>query len=258
MTFQMKWDTCDDLTNYVLQLGDDALVLGHRLSEWCGHGPILEQDIALSNISLDLIGLARQYYQYAAELIGDDMTEDHIAYLRDVGDFHNHSMMEQPNGHWGDTLVRQCLYDVFHQDYLTALTGSSDQRLAAIAVKALKEVNYHVQFSSEWLIRLGDGTQESHDKVQNSLQDLMTYSAEFFQASKAEAWALTQGVGPDVAALKPRWDNRMDTLISQATLNRPAADAAIWQGKEGSHGEFLALLLSEMQSLPRSYPDATW
>jgi ring-1,2-phenylacetyl-CoA epoxidase subunit PaaC len=155
-------------------------------------------------------------------------------------------------------LVRQCLYDVFHQDYLTALTRSSDQRLAAIAVKALKEVNYHVQFSSEWLIRLGDGTQESHDKVQNSLQGLMTYSAEFFQASKADVWALKQGVGPDVAALKPGWDSRMDALISQATLSRPAADAAIWQGKEGSHGEFLALLLSEMQSLPRSYPDATW
>ena len=174
----MKWDTCDPKAAYVLHLADDALILGQRLSEWCGHGPILEQDIALTNISLDLIGLARQYYQYAAELIGEGCTENDLAYFRDSRAFKNHLLVEQPNGHWGDTLARQFYFDTFHFFQLEALSSSTDVRLGQIARKAIKECAYHAQYSAEWIIRLGDGTEESHAKVGESLAHFERFAGE--------------------------------------------------------------------------------
>ena len=254
----MKWDTCDASVQYLLHLGDDALILGHRLSEWCGHGPILEEDIALSNLALDLVGLARQYYQLAAQRIGDGMTEDRIAYWRSDREFRNHVLVEQPNGDFGDTMARQFYFDAFHFLQLEALQHSSDIELAAIARKAIKETTYHAQHSSEWIVRLGDGTDESRVRITASLLRLWPFTSELFEPSSVDRAAHAAGWGPDVASLRGPWLDLVQEVLEQAQLQLPEGPAKLLRGKSGIHSESLGFLLAEMQSLPRAYPDATW
>ena len=255
----MKWDTCDPKAAYVLHLADDALILGQRLSEWCGHGPILEQDIALTNISLDLIGLARQYYQYAAELMGDGCTENDLAYFRDSRAFKNHLLVEQPNGHWGDTLARQFYYDTFHFFQLEALSASADERLGQIARKAIKECTYHAQYSAEWIIRLGDGTEESHQKIAESISRLAPFAGEFFVPIEVDAAAAAEGWGPNVASLRTVWLEKIQHILALAKLAPLDSEKpARLGGKSGLHSEYHGYILAEMQSLARAYPDATW
>jgi ring-1,2-phenylacetyl-CoA epoxidase subunit PaaC len=258
MTYQMKWDTCDPKTAYVLHLADDALILGQRLAEWCGHGPILEQDIALTNISLDLIGLARQYYQYAAELMGEGCTENDLAYHRDSRAFMNHLICEQPNGHWGDTLARQFYFDTFHFFQLEALAQSSDERLSHIAAKAIKETSYHAQYSAEWIIRLGDGTEESHAKIAQSLRHFAPFAHEFFVASEVDSAAAEAGFGPKVSDLSSSWVEKVNAILQLATLDPVDLGFPKKGGKAGLHSEHHGYLLAEMQSLARAYPDASW
>ena len=254
----MKWDTCDPSVQYLLHLGDDALILGHRLSEWCGHGPVLEEDIALSNLALDLVGLARQYYQLAAKRLGGDYTEDRLAYWRTDREFFNHVLVEQPNGDFADTMARQFFFDAFHFVQLEALADSSDAELAAIARKALKETTYHAQHSSEWVLRLGDGTDESHARMQAALQRLWPFTSELFTPSDVDRTAAQLGLGPDVAQLRGPWLDLVREVVDKATLALPETPAKLLRGKSGIHSESLSFLLAEMQSLPRAYPDATW
>ena len=254
----MKWDTCDPSVQYLLHLGDDALILGHRLSEWCGHGPVLEEDIALSNLALDLVGLARQYYQLAAKRLGGDYTEDRLAYWRTDREFFNHVLVEQPNGDFADTMARQFFFDAFHFVQLEALADSSDAELAAIARKALKETTYHAQHSSEWVLRLGDGTDESHARMQAALQRLWPFTSELFTPSDVDRTAAQLGLGPDVAQLHGPWLDLVREVFDKATLALPETPAKLLRGKSGIHSESLSFLLAEMQSLPRAYPDATW
>lgn len=248
----------NDKLKYVLRLGDNALILGQRLSAWCGYGPVLEQDIALSNIALDQLGQARMLMQYAAELKGGDVTEDGMAFFRDVFDYHNLLLLELENGHWGDTVVRQFLFDTFNYFFYTELLKSADERLQSIAQKAIKEVTYHAQWSAEWVIRLGDGTEESHQKAQKSLDELWEWTGEMFSMDELERRMAEQGIGVDVAALKPRWDEKVAEILDLATLRKPEDDWMQSGGKQGEHTEYLGYVLAEMQHLPRMYPDAQW
>lgn len=254
----MKWDTCEPSVQYLLHLGDDALVLGHRLSEWCGHGPIIEEDIALSNLALDLVGLARQYYQLAASRLGEGFTEDRLAYWRSDREFFNHVLVEHPNGDFGDTMARQFLFDAFHLLQLEALEQSADAELAAIARKAIKETTYHAQHSADWIVRLGDGTDESRARITASLARLMPFTAELFTPSAVDRIAFERGLGPDVASLRAPWEALVGEVLEKATLEWPNLPQKLLRGKSGIHSESLGYLLAEMQSLPRAYPDATW
>ncbi|MSP65326.1 MAG: phenylacetate-CoA oxygenase subunit PaaI [Flavobacteriaceae bacterium] len=254
----MKWDTCDPSEQYLLHLGDDALVLGHRLSEWCGHGPILEEDIALSNLALDLVGLARQYYQLAAKRIGAGTTEDQLAYWRGERDFKNHVLVEQPNGDFADTMARQFLFDAFHLLQLEAIEQSNDAELAAIARKALKETTYHAQHSAEWIVRMGDGTDESHRRISSALLRIWPFTGEFFLPAEVDRLAAARGLGPDVQSLREPWLELVREVIAKAQLSLPVMPQKLLRGKSGIHSESLGFLLAEMQSLPRAYPDAQW
>lgn len=248
----------EQLYQYLLRLGDNALILGQRLSEWCGHGPILEQDIALTNIALDQIGQARQFLQYAADLREDDSTEDTLAYHRDAHEFRNLLLVEQPNGHWGDTLARQFLFDTYNYFLFERLLKSSDERLASIAQKAMKEIAYHAQWSAEWIIRLGDGTQESHDKIQMSINDMWMWAGELLEADDLDREMLAAGIAPDLNEIKELWTVKVREILSIATLEMPEGYGHQRGGKKGLHSEHLGYILAEMQYLPKSYPDATW
>lgn len=248
----------NDLYEYTLRFGDNALILGQRLSEWCGHGPVLEQDIALTNIALDQIGQARQFLQYAAELKGGDATEDTLAYHRDAHEFRNILMVEQNNGHWGDTLARQFLFDTYNYFAFERLSKSSDERLASIAQKAMKEIAYHAQWSAEWIIRLGDGTEESHEKIQQSLNDVWMWTGEMLDADDLDRRMAEAGIGIDLEEVKALWSAKVDEILSIATLQRPEGDGHQRGGKKGLHSEELGFVLAEMQYLPKSYPDAKW
>jgi len=257
--------------NYTLHLADNALILGHRNSEWCGHGPVLEQDIAITNISLDLIGQARNFYQYAAELIneakasspqgeevGGEVTEDTLAYLRDARDFKNCLLVEQPNGDWAVTILRQFLFSVYQYLLYQRLQTSNDGQLAAIAEKALKEVTYHIRWSSEWVIRLGDGTEESHKKILKAIDDLWMFTGELFKPALYETEVVEDGFGVDVANLKDGWMQKVKNVFGDATLPVPEN---VWMqsgGKEGMHTEHLGYILADMQFLQRAYPDCEW
>jgi len=247
-----------NLFNYILQQADNTLILGQRLSEWCGHGPVLEQDIALTNIALDLIGQARSLYQYATEIEGKGRTEDDLAFLRDVWDFKNIQLVEQENGHFGTTLVRQFFFDVFNFYFYRALQNSKDETLAAIAVKSLKEVTYHLRYSSEWVIRLGDGTEESHQKVQDAVHDLWMFTGELFVPSEADHAMLKAGIGVDLEKIKPLWVERVTAVFREATLQKPEDGWMQQGGKEGKHTEHLGFILADMQFLQRAYPGAKW
>ncbi len=246
------------LFSFVLGLADDALILGHRLSEWSGKAPMLEEDIALSNLGLDLIGQARLYYQYAAEIEGKGGSEDDLAYLRDEHAYTNLLLVEQQNGDFAVTMVRQLLYAAFAHPYLQAMQGSRDQRLAEIAAKAVKEMAYHVRHASEWVIRLGDGTQESHARAQIAFDDLWMYTGEMFHVSDDERALIAQGIAPDRAAIKPAWDLTLHRVLREATLQRPKDGWMQTGGRTRQHTEHLGRLLAEMQVIHRAHPGVTW
>lgn len=265
--------------SFVLQLADNALILGHRISEWTGHGPILEQDIAITNTALDHLGQARSLYQYAAELYNQlpealqaeffsspaflnhkqAVTEDALAYLRDAWDFRNVLLTEQPNGDWAYTIARSFFYDHFSVLLYTALKESSDATLAAIAEKSLKEALYHRRWSSEWVIRLGDGTDESKVRMQEAIDERWAFTGELFQASEADTAMLAGGEGADLAGLKGTWMANVGEVLSEATLDTPPADAWMQSGgKTGQHSEHLGYILAEMQYMQRAYPGMEW
>lgn len=246
------------LINYTLHLADNALIIGHRNSEWCGHGPILEQDIAISNIALDGIGQARNFYQYAALLTGNSATEDSLAYLRDVIDYKNLLITELPNGDWAQTTLRQFLFSTYQYYFYQELEKSADQQLAAIAEKSLKEVTYHLRWSSEWVIRLGDGTAESHERMVKAVAEIWNYTGELFIPASYEKELATKGVAVDLSVIQPLWQQKVSDVFAEATIAIPEKSFAQLGGKEGIHTEHLGYILAEMQFLQRAYPGAEW
>lgn len=241
------------LIDYTLHLADNSLILGQRNSEWCGHGPVLEQDIAITNISLDLIGQARNFYQYAAKLIGNGATEDSLAYLRKEREFKNCLLVEQPNGDWAQTIIRQFLFSQYQYLLYQQLQQSNDEQLAAIATKALKEVTYHLRWSSEWVIRLGDGTEESHKRMLKAVDELWRYTGEMFIPVNYEKES-----GIDFIKLKEEWMIKVREVFEEATL--PVPDKIFMQtgGKEGKHTEHVGYILTELQYMQRAYPGCEW
>ena len=248
----------DAFFEFLLRMGDNALILGHRNSEWCGHGPVLEEDIAMSNMALDLIGQTSLWLGLAGEVEGQGRSADDLAYLRDAWDFRNLLLVERPNGDFGATLMRQFLFDAFHFLQLQALTGSADPRVAEIAAKALKEVSYHLERSAEQVIALGDGTDESHARMQAALDEQWDYALEMFTSDASDAAMAAAGIAPDPASLRAPWDETVDAVLAQATLKRPDSSFAHKGGKQGTHTEHLGYILAEMQFLQRAYPGASW
>ena len=243
----------NSLVKFSLHLADNALILAQRNAEWCGHGPILEQDIAITNISLDLLGQSRNFYKYAATLIGNDATEDSLAYLRTEREFKNLLLVEQPNGDWGQTILRQYLFSQFQYLLFTQLQNNKDEQLAAITTKALKEIKYHVRWSSEWVVRLGDGTEESHNRMIKAVDELWRYTGEMFMPADYELEA-----GFDVSLLKDEWLKKVSTVLEEATLPVPEKTFMQTGGKQGVHTEHLGFILTDLQYLQRTYPNAEW
>jgi ring-1,2-phenylacetyl-CoA epoxidase subunit PaaC len=257
------------LVKYVLHLADSNLILAQRNAEWCGHGPILEQDIAITNISLDLLGQSRNFYQYAAALIneskipagskapspveGTEVTEDSLAYLRTEREFKNCLLVEQPNGDWGQTILRQFFFSAYQYLLYEKLQNCNDTQIAAIAAKALKEVTYHLRWSSEWVIRLGDGTEESHQRMLKAIDELWRYTGELFMPADYEIEA-----GFDLRTLKDDWTKKITTVFEEATLPVPEKTFMQSGGKTGIHTEHLGFILTELQYLQRTYPGAAW
>lgn len=248
----------DTLFEWLLRRGDTALVLGHRVSEWCGHSPVLEEDIALANVALDLIGQARMWLGLAGEIEGKGRGENELAYLRDAWDFRNFLLAEQPNGDFGQTLMRQFLIDAYQVPLLEALKSSKDERIAAIAAKAGKEVAYHLDRSADLVIRLGDGTEESHRRMQQALDALWSYTGEMFASDAIDTAMAEAGLAPDAASLKSEWKETVEAVLDEATLTLPESDFAHMGGLTGRHSEHLGHMLAEMQFLQRAYPGATW
>ncbi len=248
----------NSLIDYTLHLADNALIIGHRNSEWCGHGPVLEQDIAVTNIALDFIGQARNFYQYAATLVGNEATEDSLAYLRDVPDFKNLLITELPNGDWAHTTLRQFFFSTYQYYAYQQLQQSNDATLAAIAEKSLKEVTYHLRWSSEWVIRLGDGTAESKERLLNALQELWPFTGELFLPAAYETEMFQQKTGVDLGLVKENWEKKIEAIFTEATIPVPEPTWAQQGGKTGIHTEYLGYILAEMQFLQRAYPGATW
>ena len=246
------------LIQYILGIADNSLILGQRLGTLTGHGPSLETDIACTNISLDLFGQVRGYYQYAADLSEEDKTEDDFAFLRKEREYKNVLLVEQPNRDFAYVIARQYLFDVFHILQMQELQNSKDENLAAIAKKGIKEVSYHVRFSGDWMKRLGDGTEESHNKIQEAVNNLWGYTNELFMMTEADKEASEAGIGVDVSKLKNTYYNRVENLLKEATIEIP--ESKYWQkgGKEGIHTEHLGYLLSDMQYMQRTYPNMKW
>lgn len=246
------------LLRFVLQRADDALVLGHRLSEWNGKAPLMEEEMALSNMALDLIGQARALYTYAGEVEGAGRDEDAYAYLRDERAYMNLLLVERPNGDFAATIVRQCLYAAFIEPYWQRLVSSTDATLSAIAAKAQKEAAYHLRHSAEWVIRLGDGTGESHRRAQDAVEALWPFTGELFEASDDERALIGAGVAVDPADLRPLWKDTVSRVLAEATLAQPSDGWMQRGGREGRHSEYLGHLLAEMQHIQRSHPGAAW
>jgi ring-1,2-phenylacetyl-CoA epoxidase subunit PaaC len=242
----------------VLRLGDLALVLGQRLSEWVGHAPALEEDLGLANIALDLVGQARLLLAYAGEIEGRGRGEDEIAFLREQGEYLNPTLAEQPNGDFAETIVRQVLLDAFQLALYERLTSSRDERLAAVAEKAVKETRYHLRYSAGWLVRLGDGTTESRARAQRALERLWPYTVELFEADALDREMVEHGIAPPLEDVRSAWNRHIDEVLVEATLDRPADRPFTWFGKRGEHSEHLGYLLAEMQYLQRAYPGARW
>jgi ring-1,2-phenylacetyl-CoA epoxidase subunit PaaC len=243
---------------YTLHLADNALILAQRLGEWCGHAPVLEQDIAMSNIALDLLGQARMLYAYAAEQEGKGRTEDDMAYFRDAHEFYNVLLVEQPNEDWAFTIARQFFYDAYNYPFYQALLKSRDERLAAIAEKAIKEITYHLRFSSEWVVRLGDGTDLSHEKMQRAIDELWMFTGELCTPNPLDTRMAEQNIAPDLLKIKPLWDEKVNEVLAEATLSRPGNNWMQSGGKEGRHTEHLGFMLTDMQHLQRTYPGLEW
>lgn len=250
--------TLTGVAAYALRLGDDALVLTQRLSEWSSRAPELEEDVALTNIALDLLGQARALLSYAAELEGAGRTEDDLAYLRDEREFTNVQLVEQPRGDFAVTIARQLLFSTYQQLLYTALSGSTDPTIAAVAAKAVKEVAYHVDHAEQWTRRLGDGTAESHARMQVALEAMWPFVAELFESDELVKTLAADGVAVDPSALQPEWDRRIDAVLAAATLTRPTPTWTARGGRQGIHSEHLGFLLAELQHLHRSHPGATW
>jgi len=248
----------DAFFQYLLRLGDDRLVLGHRLSEWCGHGPILEEDIALANTALDLIGQANLLLKLSGEIEGQGRSADALAYFREAIDYRNLQMVELPKGDFAFTIVRQFLFSSFALLQMDALTKSSHPELAGIAAKAVKETKYHVRHSGQWVITLGDGTAESHDRAQRALDDLWRYTGEFFLSDDVERTVASEGVGVDPSTLEPAWRQQVEDVVRRATLMLPSSTYMQRGGRTGRHTEHLGHLLTEMQIVARSHPGAEW
>jgi len=248
------------LVSYILQLADNSLIYGHRLSEWTGHGPQIETDMALSNTALDCIGAARSFYQYAATIEGGGKTEDTYPYKRDVREFRNVLLVEQPNGNFADTIARSFYFDCFQHHFYTALQKSTDARLAAIATKSLKEVAYHWRYSSGWVIKLGDGTDESKEKMQLAINNLWDYTGELFAPTALEEEMLAAGISPDIASLYELWFNDINQILEEATLEVEDTTGP-WHhsgGKTGVHSEHMGYILAELQFVQRAYPNSEW
>ena len=248
----------DSLFQYLLRLGDDRLVLGHRLSEWCGHGPILEEDIALANIALDLIGQATLYLKLAGETEGKGRSEDDLAYFRDAIDYRNVQIVELPKGDYAFTIVRQFFFDVFNYHVLEQVQSGKHSELAGIAAKGFKEARYHVRHSSEWVLRLGDGTDESHERAQRAVNELWRFTGEMFEADDVDREMAAAGIGADLGAIKPKWEGIVTDVLERATLTIPNDPPAMTGGRRGRHTESLGKMLSEMQIVARSHPGAAW
>ncbi|MEO6759160.1 MAG: 1,2-phenylacetyl-CoA epoxidase subunit PaaC [Saprospiraceae bacterium] len=243
---------------YLLRLGDDTLILSHRLSEWCGHAPVLEQDIAMANIALDLLGQARMLLTHAGEIEGQGRSEDDLAYFRSAHQFRNVQLVEHPNHDWAYTIVRQFFFDAYHYFHYQALLESTDAQLAAIAEKALKECTYHLRFSAEWMVRLGDGTPTSHQKMQAAVDDLWMYTGELTTPSAFDQEMAAAGIGSDLNQIKALWTAKVTEILAEATLQMPTQTWMQGGGKTGKHTEHLGFLLAEMQHLQRSYPGQVW
>ena len=250
--------TRGDLFEYLLRLGDDRLILGHRLSEWCGHAPMLEEDIALANIALDCLGQANAFLSLAGEVENKGRTEDTLAYFREAVDFRNVKLVEQPNTDFAYTIVRQFFIDVFAFHLYETLSGSEYKPLAAIAEKSLKEVKYHIRHSSEWVLRLGDGTEESHNKTQNAVDNLWQYTNELFEEDSINKRLTQTGIAVNLNYIKEKWNLQVERILQKATLKIPERTYLIGGGRTGNHSEHLGHLLAEMQIVARSFPDATW
>jgi len=247
-----------NLINYILGIADNSLILGQRLGELCGHGPNLETDIALTNISLDLLGQTRNYYQYVAKLQGDNKTEDDIAFMRSEREYLNVLLVEQPNNHFGYTMARQFYFDVFHLLLMKGLQNSKDETLVAIAKKGIKEVSYHLRFSSDWVRRLGDGTEVSHQKMQEGIDGLWRYTNELFQQTEADKKMVELGIGVDVTKLKEAYYKKVSEVLTEATLEIPTETYFQKGGKQGIHTEHMGFILAELQYMQRSYPNLKW
>ena len=250
----------DSLIDYTLLLADNSLIMGHRLSEWTGHGPILEQDIAISNIALDLVGQSRNFYQYAAQLKDGGLTEDDLAYLRNADEFKNILLAELPNGDWAKTILKLFFFSAYQYYLYQKLIASTDTQLSAIGEKSLKEVTYHLRWSSEWVVRLGDGTEESKRRIENALSELWDYTDEMFIPSAYEMEAAKNNIGVDISSLKNEWENKVKEIFEEATLIPPPPGEVRRgpNGKEGKHSEHLQSILNDMQYLQRTYPGCEW
>ena len=248
----------ENLYKYILGIADNSLILGQRLGELCGHGPSLETDIACTNISLDLFGQVRSYYQYAAKIIGDGRSEDDIAMLRKEREYVNVLLLEQPNTDFAYTIGRQFLFDVYHFLFLKELQKSHDLTLSAIAIKSIKEVSYHQRFSSDWVKRLGDGTAESHQRMQDAIDSLWTYTDELFHQTEADKIIISEGIGVDVTVLKSVYYATVSKILNESTLKVPESKWFQKGGKEGIHTEHLGYLLSDLQYMQRTYPNMEW
>ena len=244
--------------DYVLRLGDNAIVLAQRLGELVGHGPELEEEMAVANFALDYVGQARYIYSLAGEIEGAGKTEDDYAYHRDGMDFQNILLVEQPNGDFGDTIVRQFLFESFYQLQLGALEESSNPKLATITKRVSKETRYHLRHARQWLVRLGDGTEESHARVQASLENLWRFTGEMFAGDEVDAAAAESGLGPDPASFKDEWDAFVDDALAEATLARPESGWMASGGKQGKHTEHLGYILADLQYVQRAYPGLQW
>jgi len=248
----------EQLYSYLLSLGDNSMILGHRLSELCGHGPSLETDIALTNISLDLFGQVRSYFQYAAEVSGADTSEDEIAFLRYPHEYKNCLLLEQPNNDFAWVIVRQFFFDAFHKPLLEELSGSLDPQISAIATKSLKEVSYHLRFSSQWVIRLGDGTEESHQKMQDAVNHLYRFCGELFEETEIDVEMKENKIGADLKVVKERFLETLQQVMEKATLSIPASKWQQGGGKKGIHTEHLGYILADLQYMQRTYPGMKW
>lgn len=248
----------NSLFEYLLRIGDDSLIIGHRLSEWCGHGPILEEDIAMTNIALDFVGQTSSLLALAGEVEGKGRTNDDLAFLRFDKDYKNLLLVEQPNTDFGFTMMRQFLFDAYRKPLFEALMKSSNTQLAAIAEKSLKETKYHLRHSSEWVIRLGDGTEESHDRIQESLNTLWRYTGELFFKNEVDAELTASGVLPDLSGIETEWKKTVDEVFAMATLSIPENPWKFEGGRVGKHSEYLGYILTELQYMQRAYPNMEW